>query len=437
MGRPPRKVRFPAGSRHRSEDRASPSISRRALLGGIGLAGAGAAIGTVTGGGGSGPFLASAGATTPSDQETVPFYGPHQAGIATPAQDRLVFASLNVVDGTDRTALRDLLSDWSDAAARMTKGQLVGEDTDLDAPPLDTGEAVGSPVSGLTVTVGYGPSLFDERFGLAARKPARLVDLPALPNEDLDPNYTGGDLCIQACSNDPLVAFHAVRNLARLGMGVVEHNWMELGFGRTSTTSTAEATPRNLLGFKDGTRNIKAQQTDLMSDYVWVGNESDQSWMRNGSYLVARRIRMFIENWDRDYLGDQQNVIGRAKTSGAPLSGGTEFTDPKFAAQDDQGQPVIPADAHIRLASHEENGGTRLLRRGYSYTDGIDPVRGTLLGGLFFIAFMKDPSQFITLQQKLGTSDALNEYIQHTGSALFAVPPGIRRGEHWGDDLFA
>ncbi len=436
MGRPG-KERPLTGSPHRPEDRASPSMSRRALLGGIGLAGAGAAIGSVTGGGGPGLFMASAGAATPPDQFIVPFYGTHQAGIATPAQDRLVFATLNVVDGADRTALRDLLSDWSDAAAKMTKGQLVGEDSDLDAPPLDTGEAVGSPVSGLTVTVGYGPSLFDERFGLAPKKPARLVDLPALPNEDLDPDYTGGDLCIQACSDDPLVAFHAVRNLARLGMGVVEHNWMELGFGRTSTTSTAEATPRNLLGFKDGTRNVKAQQTDLMADYVWVGKESDQPWMRNGSYLVARRIRMFIENWDRDYLGDQQNVIGRAKTSGAPLTGGTEFTNPKFTAKDDQGHLIIPADAHIRLASHEENGGTRLLRRGYSYTDGIDPVRGTLLGGLFFIAFMKDPSQFITLQQKLGTSDALNEYIQHTGSALFAVPPGVTRGRHWGDALFS
>jgi deferrochelatase/peroxidase EfeB len=437
MGRPPPKVRPPAGNQDRTEDRAYPSMSRRALLGGIGLAGAGAAIGSVTGGRGSGPFMASAGAATPPDQAIVPFYGTHQAGIATPAQDRLVFAALNVVDGVDRTALRDLLSDWSDAAAQMTKGQLVGEDSDLAAPPLDTGEAVGSPVSGLTVTVGYGPSLFDGRFGLAPKKPVRLVDLAALPNEDLDPDYTGGDLCIQACSDDPLVAFHAVRNLARLGMGVVEHNWMELGFGRTSTTSTAEATPRNLLGFKDGTRNIKAQQTDLMNDYVWVGKEADQPWMRNGSYLVARRIRMFIENWDRDYLGDQQNVIGRTKTSGAPLTGGTEFTNPKFTAKNDQGHPVIPANAHIRLASHEENGGTRLLRRGYSYTDGIDPVRGTLLGGLFFIAFMKDPNQFISLQQKLGTSDALNEYIQHTGSAIFAVPPGISRGRHWGDDLFA
>ena len=166
-----------------------------------------------------------------------------------------------------------------------------------------------------------------------------LVDLPPLPNEDLDPDYVGGDLCIQACSGNPLVAFHAVRNLARLGLGVVDYNWMELGFGRTSTTSTAEQTPRNLLGFKDGTRNIKAQQTDLLDDYVWVGDETDQRWMRGGSYLVARRIQIFIENWDRDFLGDQQNVIGRAKTTGAPLSGGGEFTTPDFTATRRPGAP--------------------------------------------------------------------------------------------------
>ncbi len=157
--------------------------------------------------------------------------------------------------------------------------------------------------------------------------------------------------------------------------------------------------------------------------------------MRGGSYLVARRIQIFIENWDRDFLGDQQNVIGRAKTTGAPLTGGGEFTTPDFTTRDDQGNLVIPNNAHIRLASHEENGGTRLLRRGYSFTDGIDPVRGTLLGGLFFIAFMKRPAQFIALQQKLGAHDALNEYISHIGSGIFATPPGLRKGQYWGDDL--
>jgi deferrochelatase/peroxidase EfeB len=364
-----------------------------------------------------------------SDQ-TVPFYGPHQAGIATAAQDRLAFGSLNVAGGTSRADLRDLLREWTQAAARMTRGALVGEVTEPAAPPLDTGEAVGSPVSRLTITVGYGPALFDQRFGLSGRKPAELAQLPPLPNENLDPASSGGDLCVQACSDDPLVAFHAVRNLARLGMGVVEHNWMELGFGKTSSTNTAQATPRNLLGFKDGTRNIKSEQTQLMDSYVWAGAEAGQPWMRGGSYLVARKIRMFIENWDRDYLQDQENVIGRSKVSGAPLSGGTEFTGPDFATA------AIPADAHIRLASHEHNHGTRILRRGYSFTDGIDPQSGTLVGGLFFIAFMKSPRQFIQLQQALA-ADALNEYIQHVGSAVFACPPGLRPGQHWGDGLFA
>ena len=413
-------------------------LSRRTLLSGLGLAGAGLALGGASVASGLGPFgEVEAGADADSAaNRTYPFYDEHQAGIVTPAQDRVAFAAMNVVGSTTRADLRVLLKDWTVAAERMTRGKLVGDDTDLDNPPLDTGEAIGSPVGGLTVTLGYGPSLFDDRFGLTPRKPALLAGLPPLPNENLDPDYVGGDLCIQACSDDPLVAFHAVRNLARLGLGVVDYNWMELGFGKTSSTSTTQATPRNLLGFKDGTRNIKAQQTDLLDDYVWVGKESDQAWMRGGSYLVSRRIQMFIENWDRDYLEDQQNVIGRTKVTGAPLSGGSEFTTPHFTQKNDQGQLVIPAHAHIRLASHEENGGTRLLRRGYSFTDGIDPVRGTLLGGLFFIAYMKDPAQFVKLQTNLGTHDALNEYIQHIGSGIFAVPGGLRRGQHWGDGLF-
>jgi deferrochelatase/peroxidase EfeB len=411
---------------------ARPGPSRRRLLTGAGAAGAGVVAGGLAGyfGRAAAEPAASTDGVAGDSTQTVPFYGPHQAGIATAAQDRLAFGSLNIVDGTSRADLRDLLRDWTQATARMTRGALVGEVTEPLAPPLDTGEAVGSPVSRLTITLGYGPALFDHRFGLAGRKPAELAQLPPLPNENLDPASSGGDLCVQACSDDPLVAFHAVRNLARLGMGVVEHNWMELGFGKTSSTDTTQATPRNLLGFKDGTRNIKAEQTELMSDYVWAGAEAGQDWMRGGSYLVARKIRMFIENWDRDYLRDQENVIGRSKVSGAPLSGGTEFTAPDFATA------AIPARAHIRLASHEHNHGTRILRRGYSFTDGIDPQAGTLLGGLFFIAFMKSPRQFIQLQQALA-ADALNEYVQHVGSAVFACPPGLRPGQHWGDGLFA
>jgi deferrochelatase/peroxidase EfeB len=438
----PPGVSAAAGQTGAPDPAGPPAPSRRRLLAGAGALGASAVAGGLAGffarppdEAAAGPGAGGAGAAPDGTGQTVPFYGPHQAGIATPAQDRLAFGSLNVVPGATRADVRDLLREWTQAAARMTQGRLVGEVNEPFAPPVDTGEATGSPVSRLTITVGYGPSLFDRRFGLAGKKPAALAQLPPLPNENLDPDYGGGDLCVQACSDDPLVAFHAVRNLARLGMGVVAHNWMELGFGRTSTTTTAQSTPRNLLGFKDGTRNIKAEQTPLMNNYVWVGGESDQPWLRGGSYLVARKIRMFVENWDRDYLQDQENTIGRAKVSGAPLSGGTEFTAPDFAARDSSGQQAIPAHAHIRLASFENNGGTRILRRGYSFTDGIDPQAGTLLGGLFFVAYMKNPGQFIQIQRALA-ADALNEYIQHTGSAVFACPPGLHPGQHWGDRLF-
>jgi deferrochelatase/peroxidase EfeB len=407
-------------------------VSRRWFLGALGAG----AVGAGLGGGYAAAEASGSDDSGGSPGATVPFYGLHQAGIATPAQDRLTFGVLNLVDGVSAGDVRAMLQTWTEAASRMTRGEPVGEDTRLNAPPLDTGEALGSPPASLTITLGFGPTFFDQ-LGLSRKRPTPLVALPPLPNENLDPNYTGGDLCIQACSNDPLVAFHAVRNLARLGMGVVEHSWMQLGFGRTSTTSTGQTTPRNLLGFKDGTRNIKAQDLEAMNEHVWVGAETDQPWLRDGSYLIARRIRMFIENWDRDYLADQQNTIGRSKSSGAPLGATHELDTPDFEAEDDEGNPVIPVDAHIRLASREANHGIQILRRGYSYTDGIDPVRGTLLGGLFFIAFVQNPSQFITLQRQVGTHDALNEYIQHQGSGVFACPPGLQPGQHWGDDIFA
>jgi deferrochelatase/peroxidase EfeB len=193
------------------------------------------------------------------------------------------------------------------------------------------------------------------------------------------------------------------------------------------------------MGFKDGTRNIKDESVADFDDFVWVGHETDQAWMTGGSYLVSRRIRMLIESWDTDYLADQQNVFGRFKTSGAPLSGHAEFDTPDLAAKDATGKPVIPANAHIRLAAPETNGGQKILRRGYSYTDGIDPTTGLLDAGLFFIAYQKDPrKQFVPIQTRLGANDNLNEYVRHTGSGVFAVPPGLSGpGDWFGKALFA
>ena len=293
-------------------------------------------------------------ASTSAASEIVPFWGAQQGGIATPAQLRLAFATFDVV-ASDAADLRQMLLLWTGAAAAMTQGKLLpGSSTNVDAPPADTGEALGLGPGNLTITIGYGPKLFDQRFGLAKKRPALLRELPPLPNEDLDPNYVGGDISVQACSDDPIVAFHALRDLARIGIGTVAMRWMQIGFGSTARSS-APATPRNLLGFKDGTRNIDGSNAKLMDQYVWIGNETDQPWLRNGSYLVTRRIRMFIESWDRDRLGDQEDTIGRFKASGAPQSGKTEFDTPDFNARNADGDLVIPERrAHPARESREE-----------------------------------------------------------------------------------
>ena len=320
----------------------------------------------------------------------------------------------------------------------MTRGRPIGAvETAPQNPPIDTGEALGLPAAHLTVTVGFGPGLFDDRFGLAQHRPAALQTLPALPGDALEAERSGGDLCVQACSDDPQVAFHVIRNFARVARGTAVMRWSQLGFGRTSSTSTTQQTPRNLMGFKDGTRNIKAEDADAMNRYVWVGDETDQAWLKGGSYLVARRIRMLIESWDTDYLADQQKVFGRFKNSGAPLTGTHETEAPDLAASKD-GKPVIDMNAHIRLAAPSSNAGQMILRRGYSYTDGIDARTGLLDAGLFFLAYQKDPGkQFIPIQRRLGRHDLLNEYIRHTGSAVFAVPPGLHAaGDYYGKALF-
>jgi deferrochelatase/peroxidase EfeB len=406
---------------------------RRFLVGGLGVAGAAmvpaASVARAQG--------ADQPAPEPVDLGVVPFFGAHQAGIATPAQDRLAFAAFDFRGGGPET-LRDLLQRWTEAAIAMSQGQPVpGVIGSSLSPPPDTGEASGLGPSHLTLTIGFGPSLFTEQLGLAGQRPEALVDLPLFPGDRLVASFTGGDLCVQACANDPQVAFHAVRNLARIGRGVAPLRWMQLGFGRTSSTSASQATPRNLMGFKDGTNNLHGEDLATMDEHVWVGPETDQPWMAGGSYLVARRIRMRIESWDRTSLQEQEQIIGRRKTSGSPLTGTREFDTVDLEAMDSDGEPTIPVDSHIRLAAPAENEGIRILRRGYSFTDGIDPLTGELDAGLFFIAFQKDPrAGFIPLQQSLSANDTLNEYIRHVGSAIFACPPGTQSGGFIGESLF-
>jgi deferrochelatase/peroxidase EfeB len=411
-------------------------------LAGAGVAGvAGAAAGV-------GAWVRADGSDGGGDQvkQAVSFYGEHQGGIVTPAQDRLHFVAFDVITD-DRERLVDMLREWTAAAARMTEGKdagLIGAvDGIPEAPPDDTGEAIGLPPAQLTLTVGFGPTLFRDakgrdRFGIAARRPALLADLPHFPADALDPAISGGDLCVQACANDPQVAVHAIRNLARIGFGVVSVRYSQLGFGRTSSTSRSQQTPRNLMGFKDGTANLKAEDGALLREHVWTQPGDGPQWMDGGAYLVTRKIRMMIETWDRTSLGEQEGIIGRAKGSGAPLGRADEFDEIDFAAKGPDGLPVVPEVAHVRLAHHDFNNGVRMLRRGYNFVDGSDGL-GRLNAGLFFMAYMRDPvKQFVPVQTRLARLDKLNEYIKHVSSGIFACPPGVSGPEDfWGRSLFA
>ncbi|MDR6175264.1 deferrochelatase/peroxidase EfeB [Nocardioides zeae] len=420
----------------------SAGLSRRGLLGG-GLAAGGVALAA---GGYAAGRLGDDATAAAGEPASYPFRGERQAGIVTAAQDRLHFAAFDVVTD-DRDELVELLRRWTDAAERMVQGQSAGPVGAVNGaqnlPPDDTGEALDLPPSRLTITIGFGPGLFEhpdlgDRFGLADRRPAALADLPHFPADVLDPARSGGDLCVQACADDPQVAVHAVRNLARIGFGTVSVRWSQLGFGRTSTTTTSQSTPRNLFGFKDGTMNVRAEEGAALDEHVWVGADDDAagSWLAGGSYLVARRIAMTIEVWDRQQLGEQEQSIGRFKGSGGPLSGGAEDAQPDFGMQGSDG-PVMPVDSHVAVVHPDRFGGARMLRRGYNFVDGSTDVGG-LDAGLFFIAFVRDPrTHFIPLQTEMARNDRLMEYLRFTSSALFAVPPGAREGEFVGQALFA
>ena len=432
---------------------------RRFLTGAAGLgvaAGVGVGVGVATGYGiraateanaaSTDPGSTGAASTDPDAQANaiVPFYGARQAGIVTPQQERLMFAAFDV-STTDVEELKRMLGRWAAMAARMTQGKQVSDSPTKPAqPPFDTGEAMDLGAHSLTITVGFGPSLFDDRFGLADRMPPELTAFGTIPGDAvMRAELSDGDLCVQACADDPQVVFHAIRNLARAARGTATLRWSQLGFGRASSTGSGQVTPRNLMGFKDGTRNVRADDTATLDAHVWVGANGaslapEHEWMRGGSYLVARKIRMEIESWDTDPLEDQEKIFARFKDTGAPLTGGDEFTAPDYDKLGDNGQPVIDIDAHIRLASPEQNNGLTILRRGYNYTDGQDPATGKLAAGLFFIAYQRDPqTQFKVLQTRLGKSDLLNEYIAHIGGGLWGCPPGVSApGDWFGKSLF-
>jgi len=404
------------------------TISRRALLG-AGATVAGAAVFA------AGRETSPASASRPG---AYPLYGEHQPGIVTPVQNNLHFSAFDLRTSS-RAEVISLLQKWTEAAERMMAGQPAGETGAIDGhpnlPPDDTGEALDLSTSNLTITFGFGPGFFTKKLGIAGQRPEALEPLPRFPLDQLVAADSGGDICVQACADDPQVAVHAIRNLTRIGFGTVAARWSQLGYGRSSSTTRSQVTPRNLMGFKDGTNNIRADDTELLDEHVWVGSDDGTAWLAGGSYLITRRANITVELWDRQKLRDQEAFIGRTKGEGGPLSGGKEFDKVQLSARRD-GALAIPEDAHIRVVSPEKHRGARMLRRGYNFTNGNSDI-GHLDAGLFFIGFVRDPrTNFIPVQLAMVRDDGLMEYIRFTSSAIFAAPPGISRGEYVGQSIF-
>jgi len=377
--------------------------------------------------------------------DTEPFWGAHQGGILTPQQSHCYFAAFDL-SATKRDEVVSLLQRWTEASARLAGG-LTAAALELDPARAasDSGEALGLRPERLTLTFGFGPGLFErdgrDRYGLAGRRPAALAELPRFNGDQLQTERCGGDLCVQACADDPQVAFHAVRQLARLAYGAAAIRWAQSGF----LSEPGKETPRNLMGFKDGTGNPDIKDAKAVARLIWVGEEGP-SWMRGGSYLIARRIRIALEHWDRMKLAFQEQTIGRHKYSGAPLGLKDEFAPLNLAATDKDGNPIIPENAHVRLAAAATNDGAQFLRRGYSYNDGVNftaerwpPWRQGMEydAGLFFLAYQRDPrTGFIKIFERMSKLDMLNQFVTHTGSGMFACPCGAAEGEFIGQSLF-
>ena len=371
------------------------------------------------------------GGTSPKDalaleeaNQAIPFYGKCQSGITTPIQRQVYFAVLDLAT-EDLETIRGIFKSWTTYIARMMQGELVeAYKSNTMLPPTDTGEAVGMGTERLTITVGVSPTFLD-KLKLSSKKLPELEDLPKFARDQLQEDFTGGDICIQACAEDAQVAFHAVRNLLRKGREHLTLKWSQTGYAAITSQGS---TPRNLFGFKDGTANVTSQ--DDFDRVIWCDQDN---WMKNGTYLIVRRVQMHLETWDRTSLKEQENTFGRHRDSGAPLGAVDEFDPVDLELKDDKGNLVIPEDCHVRLAKEV---GEEIYRRAFSYANGIDPRTGQFDAGLLFISFQKDPQQFIKVQKNLGTKDKLNEYITHVGSGLFAILPGVEEGGYLGQSLF-
>ncbi|MFI1419759.1 iron uptake transporter deferrochelatase/peroxidase subunit [Streptomyces sp. NPDC020731] len=418
------QVRTPEAPQEEPGDRTTGNgLSRRRLLGTAGAAGL--ALGAA--GGAVGYASAPAGATplTSVGDSRVGFHVKHQPGITQPLQARGHLIAFDLAPGAGRKEAAALLRRWSDTARRLMAGEPSAQD--------DTGVARDAGPSSLTLTFGFGHSFFG-RTGLEKQRPVALDPLPDFSSDHLDKARSNGDLWVQIGADDALVAFHALRAVQKDAGSAAKVRWQTNGFNRSPGATARPMTARNLMGQVDGTRNPKPAESDF-DERIFVPEEGEPAWMANGSYVVVRRIRMLLDDWEKLPVKDQESVIGRRKSDGAPLSGGTETSEMDLEKTDSRGNLVVPINAHARITRPDQNGGAAMLRRPFSYHDGID-ADGVPDAGLLFICWQADPLRgFVPVQRKLDRGDALTPFVRHEASGLFAVPGGAAEGEYVGQRL--
>ncbi|MCI3274649.1 iron uptake transporter deferrochelatase/peroxidase subunit [Streptomyces cylindrosporus] len=413
------------GTRGETPVQDGSGISRRTLLGTAGATGL--VLGTA---GGAVGYAAAPSEATPLSSvgaDMAMFHGKHQPGITEGLQAKGHLVAFDLAAGAGRKEAAALLRRWSATAERLMAGEaLTSDDTDVarDAGP-----------SSLTITFGFGHSFF-ARTGLEKQRPVSLDPLPDFSSDHLDKARSNGDLWVQIGANDGLVAFHALRAIQKDAGAAARIRWQMNGFNRTPGATAHPMTARNLMGQLDGTRNPKPTDSDFDKRiFVPSSGSNDPSWMANGSYAVVRRIRMLLDDWEKLSLAAQENVIGRRKSNGAPLSGGSETTAMDLDKTDAKGEYVVPVNAHSRITRPDQNGGAAMLRRPFSYHDGFD-ANGVPDAGLLFVCWQADPLRgFVPVQRKLDRGDALSKYIRHEASGLFAVPGGAAKGEYVGQRL--
>jgi deferrochelatase/peroxidase EfeB len=419
------------------------STDRRSfLLRSAGTLGVGGLLGAGVAGAASADTPAS---TAPSTSgavgldERFPFDGAHQAGILTPQTDHVTHLALDAI-ATDRVGLAQGLRALSSRARELSQGTTAAPNlSEVDAPPADSG-TLGSvvPPDGLSVTIALGASLFDDRYGLAGRRPAELTAMPPFPDDDLDPARTHGDLLVTVAANRRDTVVHTVRELLRPVRDAFALRWTIDGFQSSDRGPSPHSARRNLFGFRDGTANPDVADDGAMGRLVWTAGSGDEpAWTAGGTYTVVRVIRMHVEFWDRVGLREQENMIGRHRDTGAPMGGTDEFQDPRYDL--DPKGARIPLDAHIRLANPRTKAtdGQRMVRRATNYTRGFDAA-GQLDHGLVFVAHNASiERQFATVQRRLA-GEPMTDYVTPVGGGYFFAPRGSAGPGDWvGSGLFA